>query len=150
MSIQQSVNNMLATAAVIGGVAKHGIEQEKQTKLAQEQADLTAVSTLPDQIKELREDIEALEGEKEQSQYGLGEAEEKRDKVLAGKEPGKSEEDYIDFDRNGRTVNKLDEDVDMHKRAIKLAEAKIEAKKMVREAYQARFKEAKERIEGGK
>lgn len=150
MSIQQSVNNMLATAAVVGGVAKHGIEQEKQTKLAQEEADLTAISTLPDQIKELREDIESLEGEKEQAQYGKGEAEEKRDRVLAGEEPGKSEEDYIEFDRNGRTVNKLDEDVKMHDRAIKLADAKIRAKKLVRESYQARFALAKERLEGGK
>ena len=34
MSIQQSVNNMLATAAVVGGVAKHGIEEEAKNKLA--------------------------------------------------------------------------------------------------------------------
>ena len=33
MSIQQSVNNMLATAAVVGGVAKHGIEEEAKNKL---------------------------------------------------------------------------------------------------------------------
>ena len=32
MSIQQSVNNMLATAAVVGGVAKHGIEEEAKNK----------------------------------------------------------------------------------------------------------------------
>lgn len=33
MSIQQSVNNMLATAAVVGGVAKHGVEEEARNKL---------------------------------------------------------------------------------------------------------------------
>lgn len=33
MSIQQSVNNMLATAAVVGGIAKHGIEEQKKNEL---------------------------------------------------------------------------------------------------------------------
>ena len=149
MSIQQSVNNMLTTAAVIGGVAKHGIEEQKKTdielsKLGKEYVD--AISNINTEQLGLEEtkisEKEKIKNEKELVK-GLKTEEANRTKAVEALYPSpyQSEEEYMNWAAfRGDAYDEAVKDRDTIRNELTTRNKDLEARKLGLKATKDRIK----------
>lgn len=148
-AIQQSINNVLGSAAIGAGIVNHTMQANVEAAQAGVEQ---KIDQIPEQVKQQEEINKAK----------IGKAEEK---VAAAKEPYEGAEEFMDmFEKNDRNIIKANRQLEKAKVAGQKALDSIEARKAQLESFRKRLElmkggsiidkakanaEAKEYIEGG-